>query len=116
MVGSDWSEVFVAPVLLEEAPTLLSEEGPVLIMVGFILNFAVYSLGWLLFGIATFRARVFPRAAAILLMVGVLLPLTGLPWIFIVWNSAVIWLGLSILREKGRASSTAGVEARSQVY
>jgi hypothetical protein len=59
-----------------------------------------WSLGWFLFGLATFRARAFPRPVAALLIAGVLLPFTGLPWIFVVWNIAIAWMGLLVLSDK----------------
>ena len=96
MVGSDWSEVFIAPILLKEVPALV-DEPPASLMVGFLINYGLETLGWLLFGLATFRARVFPRPIAVLLIAGVLLPFTDLPWIFIVWNAAIVWMGLIVL-------------------
>jgi hypothetical protein len=83
MVSSDWSEVFIAPILMQAAPALM-DEPPGLLMVGFLLNYGLETLGWLLFGVATFRARVFPRAAAAMLTVGVLLPFVGPSWSFVV--------------------------------
>jgi hypothetical protein len=99
MVGSDWSEVFIAPILMQEVPEVV-DEPPGLLMVGFLLNYGLETLGWLLFGVATFKAQVFPRPAAAVLTVGVLLPFTGVPWIFVVWNAAIIWMGLTIARDK----------------
>lgn len=99
MGASDWVEVFIAPILAEHAPRLF-DEIPGLLMVGFMLNYGLETLGWLLFGVATFRARVFPRPAALMLTAAVLVPL-GLPWIYVVSNSAMIWLG-SIVWRGGR--------------
>jgi hypothetical protein len=111
MVSSDWSELFIAPILMQAAPTLV-EAPPASLMVGFLLNFGFYTVGWLLFGIASFRARVFPRAAAAMLAVGVLLPLiTSIPWIFVVWNAAIVWMGLAVLRQKSHVSSVASATA-----
>jgi hypothetical protein len=112
MVSSDWSEVFIAPILMQAAPTLM-DEPPSLLMVGFLLNYGLETLGWLLFGVATFRARVFPRAAAAMLTVGVLLPFVGPSWSFVVWNSAIIWLGLIVLREKRGLLSVERVGAKA---
>lgn len=104
MVSSDWSEVFIVPILMKEAPALINEP-PGLLMAGFLLNYGLETLGWLLFGVATFRGRVFPRPAAALLTIGVLLPVVGPSWSFVVWNAAVIWLGLVIWQEKADMAS-----------
>jgi hypothetical protein len=46
-------------------PTLLQTR----LLIGFI-NYVLETLGWLLFGIAAFRANIYPRALAITLVVG----------------------------------------------
>jgi hypothetical protein len=81
--GVIWAETFVAPTLAEMAPEFLEEEEPPgLLDTGVFLSFGLAGVGWLLFGIASLRARVYPRRAAILLMIGAVasfvpLPLTG---------------------------------------
>jgi hypothetical protein len=97
MIASDWSEVFIAPILSEAIPDIGSNV-PTSLMIGFILNFATEALGWLLFGIATFRARVLPRPAALLLIVGPFIPFIGPSWSFVFWNAAIVWLGVAVLR------------------
>jgi hypothetical protein len=75
-------------------------------MAGFILNFVTETLGWLLFGIATFRARVLPRPAALLVAAGPLIPLMiDIPWSYVFGNAAIIWLGVAVLRSMARAPS-----------
>jgi hypothetical protein len=63
----------------------------------------VSSIGWFLFGLATFMARVYPRPAAILLMVGAVISafihLTGGE--FIVVAAAIAWLGFFLFRGRG---------------
>ena len=65
------------PHLTEAAPQVLAEQPSGVALAGAITTFAAFILGWVLSGIATWRARVFPRAAALLLIVGALI---GLPW------------------------------------
>jgi hypothetical protein len=108
MVGSDWSEVFLAPILAEAAPAVV-EQPPMRLMVGFLINYALESLGWLLFGVAAWQAQVFPRAATLLLIVGPFLPFVGPSWIFVVWNGAVVWLGLVVWQAHRPASAVAPV-------
>lgn len=45
-------------------------------------TFVTETLGWLLFGIASYRARLFPRFASALVILGALLHFVGPSWIF----------------------------------
>ena len=79
-------------------PTLWTLAGP------------IYILGGLLFGIATFRARVLPRAAGLLLAIGTalapaaaFLPLAAQPKIAIPVGLALAWLGYAVLAERATA-------------
>ena len=103
MIGSDWSEVFVSPILRNLNPALF-DQPPLRLMIGFIINFAVETLGWLLFGIASYRARVFPRLASSLLALGALLPFVGPPWIFIVLYFAAAWMGFTVSKTSSAPS------------
>lgn len=76
-------------------PTLWTLSGP------------LYILGGLLFGIATFRARILPRGAALLLAFGTalapvasLLPLGSQPKIAIPTGLALAWLGYALMTER----------------
>jgi hypothetical protein len=52
-----------------------------------------FVLGWVLFGVATHRARVYPRASAMLLIAGALTLLLPLPLGGIVFAAALAWMG-----------------------
>jgi len=93
IVGANWAQVFIGPLLAVNAPQIL-ELGPT---GGLLLTFITLGVGWLLFGIATLRAGVFPRWAAILLIVGAVLSFFPVPLTSIVLSAAVIWLGLILL-------------------
>jgi hypothetical protein len=83
---------------------------------GFVLAGLLADLGWALFGVASLQARVYPRAASILLVVGAVgtgvasaLP-RGEPGSFLMYavigadvilNAAIIWLGFNLFA-KGR--------------
>lgn len=99
MVSSDWSEVFIGPILPSLDPTLF-DQPPTRLMVGFLINFVTETLGWLIFGISAYRARVFPRPATVILILGVFLPFVGPPWIYVVMYSAIVWMGLFITRNE----------------
>jgi hypothetical protein len=102
VTGLLWSGLFIVPALAVEVPAFLNElEGP---PPGFFLSFITFALGWLLFGIATLRARVFPRAATILLIIGAVIAVLPLPFTGIVLAIAVAWLGFALIT--GREAST----------
>jgi hypothetical protein len=71
-------------------------------------------VGWALFGVATMRAGIFPRMAAIVLLIGAVFSFTvfdeGLPGTLVL-DAAIAWLGLSLL--SGRAAP-AGRPARAR--
>ena len=66
--------------------------------------FACYVAGLLLFGVATFRARVLPRSAGGLLVVTVLLKMFAsdiVPGTLALLGAAFVWLGVVVLRTRG---------------
>ncbi|MDP8952713.1 MAG: hypothetical protein M3N18_10850, partial [Actinomycetota bacterium] len=87
LAGALWFELFVTPSLAAEAPELAESEQ--LGLVGFILVFVMGALGWLLFGAATLRAGLYPRWAAVLLMVGAVLAYVPIPLSGIVFSVAI---------------------------
>jgi hypothetical protein len=85
VAGFIWAGTFVAPALATEAPEFLDAGPPP----GYFPALVTCSVGWLLFGIAALRARVFPRWATILLIVGAVLFVLPLPLTAIVLSVAV---------------------------
>jgi len=74
LAGNNWAEVFVWPTLAQVAPNMLSgqaTEAPVYLMTGISLSFPLFGIGIILFGAATLRAGVYPRWAAVLLIVSI---------------------------------------------
>ncbi len=61
-----------------------------------------------MFGIATLRARVYPRVAAILLIVGAVLLGLPLPGVEIVLAVAVAWLGFTLFMGRGAPTERPG--------
>ena len=60
-----WFEAFCAPWLLEAVPTLLTFEKAVIWQVGYLSSYALFALGWMLFGVSCLRARVYPSVAGV---------------------------------------------------
>ena len=81
------------PGLLEAGPP-----GP------FILYFPLFSLGWFLLGAAFLRSSVYPRPAALLLMLGAVLALYPHPITNLVFSAAIAWLGLGLLLRRDALS------------
>ena len=116
LVGMMWTLAFVVPSAAVEAPAFLDAEevaGP--LDVGFMLSSIAVSLGWALFGVATFRARVFPRRAAIVLVIGALLSAVPLPATTLVIDVALAWLGLALLSGQRRSATGTTVGAQPRV-
>ncbi len=102
VTGLLWAALFIVPALAVEVPAFLDEvEGP---PPGFFLTLITFGVGWLLFGIATLLARVYPRIPVILLMIGAVIVVLPLPFTGIVFAIAVAWLGFALFT--GRGAST----------
>ncbi|MDP8940903.1 MAG: hypothetical protein M3N10_11575 [Actinomycetota bacterium] len=104
LAGMMWTLAFVVPSAAIEAPAFLNAEqtaGP--LDAGFMLSGLAVAIGWALFGVATLRAGVFPRIAAIILIVGAILTFLPLPATTVVIDVAVAWLGFLMLT--GRSQS-----------
>jgi hypothetical protein len=97
--GFRWATLFIAPSLAVVAPGFLNEGPPP----GFFLMLITFAVGWLLFGVGTLRARVYPRAPAITLIAGAVLSLFPLPSVDIVLAAAVAWMGYVLFMERGAA-------------
>jgi hypothetical protein len=95
--GALWFELFITPALAVESPELAEAE---LGLAGFILSFLLVIVGWLLFGAATLRAHVYPRWAAVLLIVGAIVSFAPVPLAGTVLSVAVAWLGFLLFTGK----------------
>lgn len=98
VVGASWASTFTEPALAQVAPELLAQDPPGWLDFGFTLTYVLASLGWLLFGVATLRAGVYPRAAAILLIVGAVISFVPLPLTEVILAVAIAWLGFDLFK------------------
>jgi hypothetical protein len=105
--GFVWVDTFLALELATSAPRFIEAGAPP----GRSLSFAVFGVGWVLFGLASLVGRVYPKSAAALLIVGAVigtvvsltllpLPLGGLPFF-----AAVAWLGITLFAGWGTSGS-----------
>jgi hypothetical protein len=101
-MGINWAQVFVLPSLAVEAPIFLrTEQVAGALNLWFMVTGLLFAAGLLLFGVATLWAGVYPRAAAIVLVVGALIEFASVFVQFPLNNvvSAVggAWLGFTLL-------------------
>jgi hypothetical protein len=73
-LGLQFDEAFVWPILGEEAPSLLALQGPMFsdpnFMGAYLAMGLIFILGWIVFGVATYRAGVLSRTGGALLAAG----------------------------------------------
>ncbi len=99
VAGDWWYESFVVPLITAQAPELLKTAITGSILIGAVATFGSFALGWVLFGIASYRAGVFPRGASILMVIGGITGILALSAPFqIPLALAVGWMGTSLLR------------------
>jgi hypothetical protein len=96
-----WAAASVHQLLDVLADPSPAPDPPGRVLVVVLLFFALYAIGLMLLGVATWRARVLPRAAAIILTTGVPLGLaldgvTSLA--LLVYGLGAAWLGLAAFR------------------
>ena len=116
--GDWWFEAFVVPTIATEAPEVLGLPPSGSVLVGAIATVGLYTVGWILFGLAALRARAFPRAAALLLLAGGLAgPLALSTPYQIPLAIAIGWIGVTLrpesrirLADDPRSSSRAEVQ------
>ena len=106
--GAQWGAAFLGPWLAEEAPEILDTEPSAFFMAGLVVSFLLCALGWLLFGLASLRARVLPRRSSILLMVGAVLFFAmlflELPGSTVVFGVALAWMGYALWAGAGETT------------
>jgi hypothetical protein len=105
-IGFNWGGGFIVPALSSAAPEFLdqvAEAPPGIVAAGFISTFTLFALGWLLFGAASLRARLFPAIPLWLLMIGATLGLVsriaalGIPGVL--FGVALAWLGWRLWKD-----------------
>lgn len=115
LIGIMWTITFVAPSAAVEAPAFLDNEqvaGP--LDAGFMISGLAVALGWALFGVATFRAKVYPRAVAIALTLGALVTFAPFPATTLLLDLALVWMGAITIRSVASEPSVEPMEAQSQ--
>lgn len=103
--GLQWSATFIGPWLAGISPELLDAEPSGMLAAGVMFSLLLLSLGWLLFGLASLRAGVLPRGAAMLMMVGafllIVILILELPGSGVLFGAALAWLGYELWSGSG---------------
>ena len=107
VAGVFWTFAFIQPWLAGQAPELVTNDGPGgWAEAGFMASFFTAGAGFLLFGIAMVRARVFPRWAGVVTVVAGIVSFTPLPaGPGVLLGAALIGSGL-VLRRLNTAPAT----------
>jgi hypothetical protein len=114
LAGDWWYEAFVVPWLADVAPVVFDTGAGGRLLVGGLASFALFSFGWALFGAASIRARVFPRAISVAILIGGVL--AGIPiggaYLYgsLIFGLAIVSLGVWLLK-----SATVGNKATQAV-
>jgi hypothetical protein len=98
LAGDLWFEAFAVPWLGDVAPASLHLAGGTLIL-GAVTSYLLFAVGWVLFGLASIRARVFPLPISIAIVVGGIIGFqAALPPFAIPLAVAIGWLGIWMIR------------------
>jgi len=101
VAGDWWFESFIMPRLAATAPEVMTGSITGSMAVGAAATFGLFAVGWMIFGIATFRANVYPRPAAVLLTIGGVVGILALSTPYQVPLAiAVGWIGYSLTRSQ----------------
>lgn len=110
-LGIVYFEAFINPVLATEAPSFLEKQfsGQLPGALNTILPVTgiAFALGWLLFGIGTYRASILPRWSAVLAFIGAI-PLGLRPFFpgsvvtigTVIFGLGILWLGYALISGK----------------
>lgn len=101
LTASAWFQLFIVPAMAAEVPAFTeaarAAEVGQLATVGLAIPLLAQSLGWVIFGIATYRTRAFPRWLAAGLVIGALLLFVPVPGTPVVFQLAVASMGFLLL-------------------
>jgi hypothetical protein len=106
-----WFEAFATPWLVEVAPQIVTAKPQGIWVIGYVSSYILFALGWVMFGLASLRARVFPVRISVALVVGGLIGfLAALPPWGVPLGLALMWLGGWLIKT-ARAGATTPASA-----
>ena len=93
-----WADVFAMPWVVAVAPEVLQTPPSGTYVAGAVASYLLFSLGWVFFGLASLRARVFPAAICVAIAAGGLLGYNASPPYGVLFGLAFAALGLWMLQ------------------
>lgn len=106
--GFAWALTFIFPAMAGAVPEFIDAVAAAP-SVGVVLTLFMVTVGWLLFGIASLRAKVLPTAATWVVVVGSFLALVlnmmKAPMSWLIFDVGVIWLGWWLWSERAEAKN-----------
>jgi hypothetical protein len=101
-----WFEGFAVPWLADVVPQVLTAEKTTFWKVGYLSSYILFSLGWVFFGLASLRARVFPRFISLAIVAGGVIGfMAARPPYGIALGLALLSLGIWMVRTRSAANS-----------
>jgi hypothetical protein len=108
MAGNMWFDGFAGPWIADVAPGAILAGGSGMLAIGGLSSYVLFALGWMVFGIAGWRARMFPAWAGVAFIVaGFLGYKAGLPPYGIPIGLAMAALGWWVMRTGGSTAAPA---------
>ena len=103
VVGDFYANTFVTPLVAQGAPEFLDDPLSGMLQVWLPFSFGFLAFSWLLLAVVTLRARVYPRGASWLLLIGAVLALVPFPLANLPFYAALALVGLHLLRTRDAA-------------
>jgi hypothetical protein len=103
-----WFEGFAVPWLAGEVPQILTIEKTLFWQFGYYSSYLLFAIGWVLFGLASLRARVFPRLISLAIVAGGIIGfLAARPPYGVPLGLALLSLGIWMVRTQRAANTSA---------
>ncbi len=111
MLGGDlWFETFAVPWIADEAPAAFDTDPTMVLALGAIASYLSFAIGWVLFGIAGYRSRAFPRSISVAIVVGGVVGFQALLAPFAIPLALAIGsLGVWMIRSRSAARASTAV-------
>jgi hypothetical protein len=103
-----WFEGFAVPWLADVVPQILTAEKTLFWQVGYYSSYLLFAIGWVLFGLASLRAGVFPRLISLAIVAGGIIGfLAARPPYGVALGLALLSLGIWMIRTRSAANAPA---------
>ena len=111
MAGDWWFEAFAVPRIAEVDPSVMVGFAQSRLLLGGLMSFALFGIGWILYGIASARGRVFPAAISWAIVAGGLLSAVPIGVVYLSGNVilglALVALGIWLIRSRATVAGEA---------